>query len=173
MFKKLFGTKTDSPDRDGSEPSPDPESDSPSEPTPPTSDRPWLAIAFSLTDLDTTARVRRFAEALADRTANPDTIFSECGECDDGLVTLLVHKKISPDSLPPMDEEARRVLDQLLEELSPSLTGDDYITIACETADGPIQQLVATTGDDEPALRRFVLQNGEVLEQETLSPQSS
>lgn len=172
MFKKLFGAKQEPPDLADPDSAPNPESDSPTEPPPPTSDRPWLAIAFSLKDLDTTARVRRFAESLADRTANPDTIFSECGECDDGLVTLLVHKKISPDSLPPMDEEARRILDQLLEDLSPSLSGDDYITIACETADGALQQLVAAAGDDEPTVRRIVLRDGEVLEQGTLSPES-
>ena len=166
MFKKLLGLgKTDEQAAEASteaDPSaPEGQEQEPSGPAMP--DRPWLSVAFSLTDLDKSVEVRRFAEGLADREASPETIFADFADCDDGLVTVLVHKKMDPSALPPMDEEAKRVLDRLREELSPELAEGDYITIACEV-DGAIKQLALMAGQDD--VQENLVRDGELVQAE-------
>ncbi len=165
MLKKFFGGRSAKQDLDGEVSAPTLEAESgveASAQTTVTPDRPWLAIAFSLEDLDSVVRVRAFGESLIDRAARPETIFGEMGGCDDGLVTVLVHKKMPTDSIPAMENEARRVLDLLLAEVEPVLAGDDYIAMACEVSDGAILQLVATAAGDEPIVREIRVRDGKV-----------
>ncbi len=122
-------------------------------------DRPWVAVAFSIDDRESTLAVRAFCERLVEVPGEP---IERIGPGDEGLVSLWG----AVDAHLPADY-AQSLLVRLLEAVDPTLGDRESICVSCEGDAGAVIQALAMRDPDNAdtlRLERVVLHDGEVRE---------